>query len=147
MYQKLQNHFQPASRQLQNVSLDKVHGHYISTHLPQRMGNSASNRLQRLRRGPRHPRHMQTAPAGFQLYSAMGHYLRAVSTEENLLCTPIQLRKIKNFVTYRVGVEQRFPATSELRLCTELPVDFHMDEPSVLEYSARSTRKYSRGKR
>jgi len=127
----------------QHVSLDKVHDHYISTHLPQRMGNSAPIAYGGYAIALAIHAACKTAPDRFHLYSAMGHYLRAVSTEENLLFTPIQLRKTKNFVTYRVAVEQRFPDSGELRLCMELLADFHKDEPSVLEYSARPTRKYS----
>ena len=127
----------------EHVSLDKVHGHYVSTHLPQRMGNSAPIAYGGYAIALAIHAACKIAPDGFHLYSTMGHYLRAVSTEANLICKPIQLRQTKNFVTYRVAVEQRFSATGEVRLCMELLADFHKDEPSLITHSARPTRAYS----
>lgn len=127
----------------EHVFLDKVHDRYVSTHLPQRMGNSAPIAYGGYAMALAIHAACKTVPDGFHLHSAMGHYLRPVSTEANLICKPIQLRQTKNFVTYRVVVEQRFPATSEVRLCMELLADFHKDEPSLFTHSARPTRAYS----
>ncbi|KAJ5519088.1 Acyl-CoA thioesterase [Penicillium expansum] len=85
----------------------------------------------------------KTTPDGFHLHSAFGHYLRPVSTEANLICTPVKLRQSKGFITYRVAVEQNDPSTGQQRLCMELLADFHRDEQSVLTFSSQPTRSYS----
>ena len=130
----------------EHVSLDKVDGHYVSRHLPQRMGNAAPIAYGGYAISLGIHAACKTAPAGFHLYSAMGNYLQAVNTEIKLICTPVQLRLTRNFVTYRVAIEQEHPSTGQRRLCMELLADFHKDEPSLLTHSARPTRAYSHWK-
>lgn len=127
----------------EHVSLQKLHDHYVSTHLPQKMGNSAPIAYGGYAIALAIHAAYKTTPDGFHLHSALGHYLRPVSTEINLICTPVKLRQSKSFVTYRVAVEQNDPSTSQPHLCMELLADFHRDEPSVLTFSSKPTRSYS----
>ncbi|KAJ5385524.1 hypothetical protein N7517_003435 [Penicillium concentricum] len=127
----------------EHVSQQKIHDHYVSTHLPQKMGNLAPIAYGGYAIALAIHAACKTAPSGFHLYSAFGHYLRAVNTENNLICTPVQLRQSKSFVTYRVAVEQNDPSTGRRNLCMELLADFHRDEPSLLTFSDQPTRSYS----
>lgn len=127
----------------EHVALERCDDHFVSTYIPQRMGNSAPIAYGGYAIALSIHAACKTAPHGFHLYSVFGHYLRAVSTEAKLKCTPVELRRTKNFVTYRVAVEQNDLATGRLRRCMEVLVDFHKDEQSVLEYSAHPTRTYS----
>lgn len=133
-----------ASTLADHVALYKVGPNYISSQKPQRMGNSAPIAYGGYAIAFGIHAACKTAPDGFHLYSAMGHYLRAVSTETDLICTPSELRRTKNFVTYRVLVNQKVETPEpQLRLCMELLVDFHRDEPSLLQYSTQPTQQYS----
>ncbi|KAL4895639.1 thioesterase-like superfamily-domain-containing protein [Aspergillus ambiguus] len=136
-----------ASTLAQHVALDKSNNddHYISKYLPQRLGNAAPIAYGGYAIGLAIHAACKTAPAGFHLFSAVGHFLRPVSTDTNLICRSVQLRQTKNFVTYRISVEQRNEASPNdtPRLCMEVLTDFHKDEPSVLTYSAPPTRAYS----
>lgn len=127
----------------EHVSLQKVHDHYVSTHLPQKMGNLAPIAYGGYAIAFAIHAACNTTPDGFHLYSVFGHYLRPASTEANLICTPVKLRQSKSFVTYRVAVEQKDPSTGRLHLCMELLADFHRDEPSLLTFSSEPTKNYS----
>ncbi|KAF9888991.1 hypothetical protein FE257_008161 [Aspergillus nanangensis] len=129
----------------QHVALDKSDSddHYVSTNLPQRMGNAAPIAYGGYAIGLAIHAACKTAPPGFHLFSAVGHFLRPVSTDTNLICRPVELRQSKNFVTYRISVEQRTSPDDKPRLCMEVLTDFHKDEPSVMTYSAKPTRQYS----
>lgn len=61
-------------------------------------------------------------------------------------CRPVELRRTKSFVTYRVSVEQEIQATGQVRKCMEVLADFHRDEPSLLAHSDHPTRQYSHWK-
>ncbi|PWY66470.1 acyl-CoA thioesterase II [Aspergillus sclerotioniger CBS 115572] len=126
-----------------HIALSKVGIQYVSSHKPQRMGNAAPIAYGGYDIGLGIHAAYKTAPAGFHLYSAMGHYLRAVSTDAHLICTPTELRSTRNFVTYRVLVEQKAQSSDKPRLCMELLVDFHKDEPSLLNYSTQPTQSYT----
>lgn len=127
----------------EHISLQELHDRYVSTHLPQKMGNSAPIAYGGYAIALAIHAAYKTTPDGFHLHSALGHYLRPVSTEINLICTPVKLRQSKSFVTYRVAVEQNDPSTGQPHLCMELLADFHRDEPSVLAFSSKPTRSYS----
>lgn len=127
----------------EHVSLEKVQDHYVSKFIPQRMGNAAPIAYGGYAIALAIHAACQAVPDGFHLYSALGHYLRPVNIETNLICRPVQLRQTRGFVTYRVAVEQKVPSTGDLRLCMELLADFHKDEPSLLSFSAPPTRTYS----
>ncbi|CAI7576996.1 unnamed protein product [Penicillium discolor] len=109
----------------EHVSLQELHDHYVSTHLPQKMGNSAPIAYGGYAIALAIHAAYKTTPNGFHLHSALGHYLRP------------------SFVTYRVAVEQKDPSTGQPNLCMELLADFHRDEPSVLTFSSKPTRSYS----
>ncbi|KAJ5772952.1 hypothetical protein N7457_007848 [Penicillium paradoxum] len=126
----------------EHISLEKFQDHYISRHLPQRLGNPASIAYGGYAIALAIHAAYKSVPDGFHLHSVLGHYLRPVSTEIKLICTPIQLRKSRGFITYRVNVEQKDPSTGNLILCMELSADFHKDEPSVLTHSASPSRSY-----
>ncbi|GFG17509.1 acyl-CoA dehydrogenase family member 11 [Aspergillus udagawae] len=111
-----------ASTLAEHVSLSKTGNHYVSLHIPQRMGNSAPIAYGGYAIDLGFHAACKAAPNRFHLYSAMGHFLRAVGTEANLTCTPVELRKTRNFVTYRVTVEQKSQSIAELRLCIALTV-------------------------
>ncbi|GFF50236.1 acyl-CoA dehydrogenase family member 11 [Aspergillus udagawae] len=132
-----------ASTLAEHVSLDKTGDHYVSLHIPQRMGNLAPIAYGGYAIALGIHAACKVAPNGFHLYSAMGHFLRAVGTDANLICTLVELRRTRNFVTYRVTVEQKSQSIADLRLCMELLADFHENEPSLLNYSAPPTRTYS----
>ncbi|OGM46172.1 hypothetical protein ABOM_004845 [Aspergillus bombycis] len=127
----------------EHVSVEKAGDNYVSTYLPQRMGNSAPIGYGGYAISLAIHAAYKTAPEGFHVHSAFGHFLRATSTEAHIICTPVQLRKTKSFATYRVAVEQRIESTGESRLCMQLLVDFHKDEPALLSYSAPSTQAYT----
>ncbi|OQE47001.1 hypothetical protein PENCOP_c001G02225 [Penicillium coprophilum] len=126
-----------------HISQEKIDDHYVSTHLPQRMGNAAPIAYGGYAIALAIHAACKTVPSGFHLHSAFGHYLRAVSTEAKLICTPVQLRQSKSFVSYRVAVEQKHPSTGKRLLCMELLADFHRDEPSLLTFSGQPTRSYT----
>ncbi|KAE8374390.1 thioesterase-like superfamily-domain-containing protein [Aspergillus bertholletiae] len=126
-----------------HISVQKGEDHYVSTYLPQRMGNSAPIGYGGYAISLAIHAAYKEAPEGFHLHSAFGHYLRATSTETNIICRPVQLRKTKSFATYRVEVEQKIESTGESRLCMVVLADFHKDEPALLNYSAPPTRSYS----
>ncbi|GAB1191978.1 hypothetical protein APSETT444_001162 [Aspergillus pseudonomiae] len=132
-----------ASTLAEHISIHKVRDHYVSTYLPQRMGNSAPIGYGGYAISLAIHAAYKSSPEGFHLYSAFGHFLRATSTEMNIICTPIQLRKTKSFATYRVTVEQQTEPNGASRLCMELLADFHKDEPAVLTYTTQPTRAYS----
>ncbi|KAJ5972743.1 uncharacterized protein N7479_002661 [Penicillium vulpinum] len=127
----------------EHVSLQKVHDHYVSTHHPQKMGNSAPIAYGGYAIALAIHAASKSTPDGFHLYSAFGHYLRPVSIATNVICTPVKLRQSKSFITYRVAVEQNDPSTGRVHLCMEMLADFHRDEPSVLAFSSEPTRSYS----
>lgn len=130
----------------EHLAIQKVDGDYISTHLPQKLGNSAAIAYGGYAIGLAIRAAYEVAPEGFHLYSAMGHYLRAAHTESSLICTPIELRLGQSFATYRVVVQQKDRKTGNLRSCMELLVDFHRDEPSLLTHSAPPTKTYTHWK-
>ncbi|OOF90099.1 hypothetical protein ASPCADRAFT_135443 [Aspergillus carbonarius ITEM 5010] len=132
-----------ASTLAEHIALKKAGPHYISSSKPQRMGNAAPIAYGGYTIGLGIHAAYKIAPDGFHLYSAMGHYLRAVSTDTHLICTPTELRRTRNFVTYRVLIEQKIKSSDQPRLCMELLVDFHKDEPSLLNYSTPPTQTYS----
>jgi acyl-CoA thioesterase len=80
-----------ASTLAEHVSLDKTGDHYVSLHIPQRMGNLAPIAYGGYAIALGIHAACKAAPNGFHLYSAMGHFLRAVSTDANLICTPVEL--------------------------------------------------------
>ena len=127
----------------EHVSLQTFHNHYVSTHLPQKMGNSAPIAYGGYAIAIAMHAACKTVPGGFHLYSALGHYLRPVNTEAHLICKPVELRQSKSFATYRVAVEQNNPSTGLPHVCMELLAGFHRDEPSVLTFSSGPTRSYS----
>lgn len=130
----------------EHISLEKTDDGYISTHLPQRMGNSAPIAYGGYAIGLAIHAACKSAPEGFHLYSAFGNFLRAVSTEAKLTCKTVELRKSKSFVTYRVSVEQQVGPSGEFLLCMEVTTDFHKDESSILSHSAAPSRTYSNWK-
>ncbi|OJI96747.1 hypothetical protein ASPVEDRAFT_36138 [Aspergillus versicolor CBS 583.65] len=130
----------------EHVSVESVDDHYVSTYLPQKMGNSAPIAYGGYAIALAIHTAYKTAPDGFHLFSVFGHYLRAASTEAVMKCMPVELRRTKSFVTYRVSVEQEIPDTGQVRKCMEVLADFHRDEPSLLAYSDHPTRQYSHWK-
>ncbi|CAG9945560.1 unnamed protein product [Clonostachys rosea f. rosea IK726] len=76
-----------------------------------------------------------TVPAEYALYSVLGHFLGPASTEQKLYCTVQEVRTTRSFATRRVQVKQK-QADGSFRPCMELTADFHVSEPSLLEYSA-----------
>ncbi|KAB8067829.1 thioesterase-like superfamily-domain-containing protein [Aspergillus leporis] len=130
----------------EHIALEKENDHYISKHLPQRMGNSAPIAYGGYAISLAIHAACKSAPEGFHLFSAFGHFLRAVSTESKLMCKITALRKTRSFVTYRVEVIQNVRGSETPQLCMELLADFHKDEPSLLSYSTQPTRPYSHWK-
>jgi acyl-CoA thioesterase II len=128
------------------ISLERIGDLYVSLQAPQQMGNSAAIAYGGYALAFGIHAAYQAAPDGFHLYSALGHYLHAANTEERLVCTPVQIRRTRSFVTFRINVQQKVPSTGVLRSCVELQVDFHKVEPSVLSHSAYPTRKYTHWK-
>lgn len=131
-----------AATLVQHLSLEKHGDYYVSKYLPQRMGNTAHIAYGGYAIGFAIRAAYERAPDGFHLYSALGHYIRPLSTEVNIMCRVIELRKSKNFATYRVAVEQA-QSNSETRSCMEFLADFHRNEPPLLTFSAQPTREYS----
>lgn len=127
----------------QHLSLEQADGHYVSSHFPRQMGNTTPIAYGGYAIGLTIQTACQSVPDGFRLYSALGHFLRGLSTDAKLICTPSELRRTKSFVTYRVTVQQKDQTTEMPRLCVELLADFHRDEPEILNYSATPTRRYS----
>jgi acyl-CoA thioesterase II len=84
----------------------------------------------------------KTVPAGFHLYSVMGHYLGPTSTKEKVTLTVFPSRSTKTFQTRRVQVTQ-ITGDGNSRLCFELLADFQRAEPEMLKYSAAPLIKYS----
>lgn len=135
-----------AATLVEHISLDKSRDYYVSKHFPQRMGNPASIAYGGYAIALSIHAAYQSVPAEYHLYSVFGHFLRAVSSEKKLICRTFELRKTRNFVSYRVTVEQQANSAGESQLCMEVLTDFHKDEPSLLTYSAPPTRKYSHWK-
>lgn len=127
----------------EHLSLERANGHYVSSHFPRKMGNTAPVAYGGYAIGLAIQAACQSAPDGFRLYSTLGHFLRGASTDAKIICIPVELRRTKSFVTYRVTVQQNDQMTGMPRLCMELLADFHRDEPEILSYSAVPTRQYS----
>lgn len=79
-----------------------------------------------------------TVPPSFSPYSILGHFHGPASTEEKLHCSVEETRNTRTFATRRVQVKQKQP-DGNFRICLELIADFHIQEPSILEYSAPPT--------
>lgn len=127
----------------EHLSLERADGHYVSSHIPRKMDNTALVAYGGYAIGLAIQAACQSAPDGFRLYSALGHFLRGASTDAKIICIPVELRRTKSFVTYRVTVQQNDQMTGMPRLCMKLLADFHRDEPEILNYSAAPTRQYS----
>ncbi|CAG9993971.1 unnamed protein product [Clonostachys byssicola] len=78
----------------------------------------------------------QTVPPGFSAYSILGHFLGPALKEHKLYCIVHDTRTTRTFATRRVEVSQE-QADGTFRTCLELIADFHVSEPSMLEFSAR----------
>ncbi|PWY71028.1 acyl-CoA thioesterase II [Aspergillus heteromorphus CBS 117.55] len=130
----------------EHISLNQVTDHYVSTHHPQRMTNPAPVAYGGYSIALAIHAAYKSLPGDFHLYSAVGHYLRPVSTAARLIIKPRLLRHTRNFITYRIAIEQETPDSTQPRECLEILADFHHDEPSLLSYSAPPTRPYSHWK-
>ncbi|CAH0044346.1 unnamed protein product [Clonostachys solani] len=80
----------------------------------------------------------QTVPPGFSAYSILGHFLGPALKEQKLYCRVHDTRTTRTFATRRVEVSQE-QTDGTFRTCLELIADFHVCEPSMLEFSARPT--------
>lgn len=114
--------------------------HYVSKNLPQRMGNSAPIAYGGYAVALAIHAACKTAPSGFHLYSALGHYLGPTSTDRHLVCSVQETRNTRTFATRRVQVSQE-QANGKPRICLELLADFQVKEPPLLVYSTKPSRK------
>lgn len=80
-------------------------------------------------------------PAGYFLYSFVGHFLGPATTKSKLYCSVHNIRQTRTFATRRVVVRQQQP-DGKMRSCLEVLADFHIKEPGLLSYSAPPTLKY-----
>lgn len=114
---------------------------FQSKRLPESMGNTLPIAYGGYTLGMATNAAAKTVPAGFHLYSVMGHYLGPTSTKEKVTLTVFPSRSTKTFQTRRVQVTQS-AADGNSRLCFELLADFQRAEPEMLNYSAAPLMKY-----
>lgn len=85
----------------------------------------------------------QTVPTGYQLYSALGHYLGPASTSKKLLCSVRRTRSTRSFATRNIEIYQKQDDGKD-RLVMFMTADFHLEEQaSLLTFSAEPFHRYS----
>jgi acyl-CoA thioesterase II len=110
-------------------------GQYVSKHLPIRMGNSMPIAYGGCTVAVAVNSACSTVPSNLSLYSLLGHFHGPASTDQKLYCSVTSTRDTRSFATRRVQVKQK-QRDDKFRVCLELIADFHVQEPSSLEYSA-----------
>ncbi|CAM1501478.1 Fc.00g034620.m01.CDS01 [Cosmosporella sp. VM-42] len=110
-------------------------GEYVSKLCPVRMGNAMPIAYGGCTLAVAVSAACDTVTSQFSLYSVLGHYLGPASTSQKLYCSVQNTRDTRSFATRRVQIKQK-QANGEFRICLELLADFHVDEPSLLTYSA-----------
>ncbi|KAH7317015.1 thioesterase-like superfamily-domain-containing protein [Stachybotrys elegans] len=117
-------------------------GEFVSKVLPIRLGNAMPIAYGGCSIAAAVNAAYQTVPANVSLYSLVGHYLGPASTEQKLYCTVHQTRNTRSFATRRVEVKQK-AKDGKFRACLELIADFHVREPSSIEYMAAPVTTYA----
>ncbi|TPX16008.1 uncharacterized protein E0L32_000342 [Thyridium curvatum] len=131
----------------QQVAVDKLPGgdggdEFVSRELPIRLGNALPIAYGGCAIANAVSAACATVPARVHLYSVLGNFLGPALTDRKLYCSVHRTRDTRSFSTRRVQVSQRLDG-GERRVCLELLADFHADEPSTLEYSARPAAAYA----
>lgn len=106
---------------------------YVSKSLPIRMGNAMPIAYGGCTIAVAVSAACATVPAGFTPYSMLGHFHGPASTTEKQHCFVEHTRTTRSFLTRRVQVKQKQKGGS-LRTCLELMADFHVVEPSLVDY-------------
>ncbi|VUC29866.1 unnamed protein product [Clonostachys rosea] len=122
----------------EQISVEPLHdGRFVSKYTPVRFGNLRAtyggNTI-----GVAFNAASQTVPPGFSAYSILGHFLGPALKEQKLYCKVHDTRTTRTFATRRVEVSQE-QTDGTFRTCLELIADFHVNEPSMLEFSAPPT--------
>ncbi|KAL6721964.1 hypothetical protein ACLMJK_001069 [Lecanora helva] len=117
--------------------------HLESIHNPEGMGNAANIAYGGFTLAVAINAALQTVPAQYHLYSALGNYLGPAFTDRSLKCSVRTIRSTKTFATRHVEVSQK-QDNGQQRLCLFLTADFHIAEPaSVFTYSRPPRMAYS----
>lgn len=115
---------------------------FVSKCVPARMGNQLPIAYGGCTMGVGvHAAALTVGPA-YNLYSLLGHFLGPAMTDRNLSVLVHRLRDTRTFATRRVEVFQEL-ADGDTRLCMTLEADFHIREPSMVEYSSPPLTQYS----
>lgn len=116
-------------------------GEFVSVECPSSFGNPSGLAYGGCTLGIATSAAHATAPAGYHLFSLVGHFLGPASTASKLFCTVERTRDTKTFATRRVVVAQR-QADGSMRPCLQVLADFHREEPALVQYSARPALPY-----
>ncbi|KAH7066045.1 thioesterase-like superfamily-domain-containing protein [Paraphoma chrysanthemicola] len=82
-----------------------------------------------------------TVPAGYHLYSLLGHYLGPAFADGPLYATVRTVRQTRSFATREVEISQKRNGVE--RVCLIAIADFHVKEPaSLFEFSKPPSMKY-----
>ena len=116
---------------------------FESVHKPEKMGNMADVAYGGNTLAVAVNAALETIPAGFFLYSALGNYLGPAFTDGTLQCAVREIRTTKTFATRHVEVSQ-VQKDGRRRLCLFLSADFQTAEPvTLLRYSRLPKTTYS----
>ncbi|KAF7554357.1 hypothetical protein G7Z17_g2959 [Cylindrodendrum hubeiense] len=110
-------------------------GEYVSKLCPIRMGNALPIAYGGCTAAVAVSAACSTVPENLSLYSVLGHFLGPASIDQKLYCSVTNTRDTRSFATRRVQVKQK-QKDGTFRVCLELLADFHVQEPSLLTYSA-----------
>ncbi|KAF2023945.1 Thioesterase/thiol ester dehydrase-isomerase [Setomelanomma holmii] len=116
---------------------------YESLHAPSKMGNPANIAYGGYALATACKSTYLSVPAGYHLYSMMGHYLGPAYADRPLRASVRTIRQTRTFATRQVEVSQKRD-DGENRVSLIAIADFHIKEPaSLLEYSKPPSMKYS----
>ena len=83
-----------------------------------------------------------SVPAGYHLYSMLGHYLGPAYIDRPLRANVRTIRQTRTFATRQVEVSQKRDDGEE-RVCLIAIADFQVKEPALLEFSKPPSKSYS----
>lgn len=119
-------------------------GSWTTLHPPQSMGNKQQIAYGGYALAAACKAACLSVPAGYHLYSFMGHFLGPATTDRALRATTRSIRQTRTFATRHVEVSQLQP-DGTLRVCLSATADFMAKEQgSVLTYSRAPSRPYTR---
>ncbi|KAH7018148.1 thioesterase-like superfamily-domain-containing protein [Microdochium trichocladiopsis] len=128
----------------QNAVEEIAPGHFQTRWLPGHMGNASLIAYGGCALGAGTRAAYETVPDTHFIYSLVGHYHGPASISQPLEMFVTRTRDTKTFATRRVELRQLQADGKTKRTVMEMLVDFHIDEPAALEFSAQPTRSYAR---